>query len=406
MRRAPDLESLRLLTLVARFGSLGAAAAELGIAQPSASKRMSTLERRLGLVLLDRSRRGSQLTDAGRAVAGWAERVLGDVDELLDGAEALRANRDGELRVAASLTVADFFAPAWIGELRRREPGLYVGLQVANSQQVAELVRSEAAQIGFIESPRTPRGLAGRTVAHDELVVVVAPGHPWARKRRALTPAELAGTPLLVREAGSGTRETLEAALSRAGAAPVHPLLELGSTAAIRGAVMAGTGPAVISEVAIRADIEAGRLAAVSLHGVTLRRALRAVWPAGRTLTGPAAALLAVAITTGSLGSGAVEGLRAAAGPVNEVAAGDTVPVAELQELLLVEFLRQVTRRLVRLLEVPEPSQRVHQPLSAVRHGYHPSHPKTAQGTEPNSRLRAKDVLPTVEGFYRIPVNC
>jgi hypothetical protein len=125
---------------------------------------------------------------------------------------------------------------------------------------------------------------------------------------------------------------------------------------------MVGTGLAVISEVAIRADIEAGRLAAVPLLGVTLRRAL----------TGPAAALLAVAITTG-----AVKDLRTAAGPVNEVAAGNTVLVAEFQDLLQVELLRQDTRRLVRLLEVPEPSQRVHQPLPAIRHGHHPSHPKT-----------------------------
>jgi DNA-binding transcriptional LysR family regulator len=296
MRQAPDLESLRLLTLVAELGSLGAAAAELGIAQPSASKRMSTMERRLGLVLLDRTRRGSQLTEAGRAVASWAERVLADVDTLLDGAETLRLSRDGELRVAASLTVAEYLAPAWIGELRRRNPGLYVGLQVANSHQVAELVRADAVQVGFIESPRTPRGLAGRAVASDELVVVVAPGHPWARKRRPLTAAELAAAPLLVREQGSGTRDTLGQALSRAGTVPVRPLLELGSTTALRGAVIAGTGPAVISQLAVRADIDTGRIVAVPVDGVRLRRSLRAVWPAGRTLTGPPAELLTVAL--------------------------------------------------------------------------------------------------------------
>jgi DNA-binding transcriptional LysR family regulator len=198
--------------------------------------------------------------------------------------------------VAASLTVADYLAPAWISELRRRSPGLYVGLQVANSHQVAELVRTEAVQLGFIESPRAPRGLAGRAIAADELVVVVAPVHPWARKRRPLTVTELAATPLLVREQGSGTRDTLGQALSRAGAVPVRPLLELGSTAALRGAVIAGTGPAVISQLAVRADIDTGRMVAVPVAGVTLRRSLRAVWPAGRTLTGPPAALLAVAL--------------------------------------------------------------------------------------------------------------
>lgn len=296
MRRAPDLESLRLLTLVARLGSLGAAAAELGIAQPSASKRMSTMERRLGLVLLDRTRRGSQLTEAGQAVSSWAERVLAGMDALLDGAETLRVSRDGELRVAASLTVGEHLAPAWISELRRREPGLYVGMQITNSQHVAELVRSGLVEIGFIESPRTPPGLASRTVAADELVVVVAPDHVWARRRRPLTPAELAATPLLVREQGSGTRDTLRIALARAGAASVRPLLELGSTTAVRGAVVAGTGPAVISLLAVRADLDAGRMVAVDVAGIRLRRALRAVWPAGRRLTGPAAGLLALTL--------------------------------------------------------------------------------------------------------------
>src|SRR5689334_16912394 len=119
MSQLPDLESLRLLVLVGDVGSLSGAAARLGLAQPSASKRLSTLERRLGLVLVDRTRRGSQLTEAGRAVAGWAQRVLQELEGLLTGAEALRTKRDAELRVAASMTVAEYLVPGWIGELRR-----------------------------------------------------------------------------------------------------------------------------------------------------------------------------------------------------------------------------------------------------------------------------------------------
>lgn len=294
MAQVPDLESLRLLTLVERLGSLGSAAAEMGIAQPSASKRLATLERQLGLVLVDRTRRGSRLTSSGQVLAGWAQRVLTEVAGLLDGAAALRTQRDAELRVAASLTVAEYLAPAWMGELRRRHPGLYVGLQVTNSEHVAELVRSGAVEIGFIESPRAPRGLSSRRVASDQLVVVVAPDHRWARRRQPLTVRELSSTALLVRERGSGTRETLDQALAKAGAGPVRPLLELGSTAAIRGALLAGTGPAVLSELAIRADLDQGRLVAVPVHGIDLRRALRAIWLAGHQLAGPAAELIAI----------------------------------------------------------------------------------------------------------------
>ncbi|HVV18631.1 MAG TPA: LysR substrate-binding domain-containing protein, partial [Pseudonocardiaceae bacterium] len=233
MTSTPDVESLRLLVLVGELGSLGRAAERLRIAQPSASKRLATLERRLGLVLVDRTRRGSVLTPAGIVVAGWARRVLDELDALVTGAEALRAKREAELRVAASMTVAEYLAPAWIGELRSAEPTLYVGLQVTNSERVAELVRKGEVDIGFVETPEAPDGLSARRVATDHLVVVVSPGHPWARRRGPLPVAELAATPLVVREHGSGTRDTVERALADAGVTLAVPLVELGSTTAV-----------------------------------------------------------------------------------------------------------------------------------------------------------------------------
>ncbi|MFE1207281.1 MULTISPECIES: LysR family transcriptional regulator [Streptomyces] len=296
MSKVPDLESLRLLVLVGELGSLGGAATRLGIAQPSASKRLSTLERRLGLVLVDRTRRGSRLTSAGHMVSGWAQLVLDDVGALLTGAEALRSKRDAELRVAASMTVAEYLMPTWIGELRQTRPDLYVGLQVTNSEHVRELLHDGAVEMGFVESPRAPVGLSRRVVARDRLIVVVVPDHPWARRRKPLHVRELAATPIVVRERGSGTRETLDHALRRAGAEEARPLLELGSAAAVRGSVIAGAGPAVLSELAVGGDLAEGRLVPVEVEGVDLRRSLRAVWPAGRHLAGPAAELLAVAV--------------------------------------------------------------------------------------------------------------
>ncbi|HEX3589307.1 MAG TPA: LysR family transcriptional regulator [Pseudonocardiaceae bacterium] len=294
MSGLPDVTSLRLLVLVGEQGSLGRAAAALRIAQPSASKRLATLERGLGLALVDRSHRGSVLTPAGVVVAGWARRVLDELDALVTGTEALRAERNAALRVAASMTVAEYLAPAWIGELRRRRPDLYVALQVTNSERVAELVRAGDVDVGFVESPGTPSGLSARRVATDQLVVVVAPGHPWTRRRRPLTAAELAATPLVMREHGSGTRETVEHAFAAVGVRAAAPVVELGSTTAVRGAVLAGAGPAVISELAVVTELADGRLVRVDVPELAFRRALHAVWPGGRRLGGPAAELLAV----------------------------------------------------------------------------------------------------------------
>ncbi|MEV7554738.1 LysR family transcriptional regulator [Amycolatopsis sp. NPDC089917] len=289
---APELDALRLLMLVAELGSIAQAAAVLGMAQPSASKRLSTVERRLGLVLIDRTRRGSALTPDGRVIVGWARRVLTELGGLLDGAAALRTRHEAGLRVAASMTPAEHLVPAWIGELKRANPGLDLGLVVTNSGQAAALARAGKVDVGFVESPGALPGLTSLRVAADRLVVVVSEAHPWARDRRPLTPAELAGTPLIVREPGSGTRETVDAALRRAGVGPVQPLLELGSASAVRNAVVAGAGPAVISEL----DVAESGLVTVPVDGVDFGRVLRAVWPEGRRQAGPAAELLALAV--------------------------------------------------------------------------------------------------------------
>jgi DNA-binding transcriptional LysR family regulator len=289
----PDVESLQLFVLVEERGSLTAAAAEMGISQPSASKRLTSLERRLGLQLVDRTRRGSELTPAGTLVCGWATRVLAELAALVDGAEALRRSRAAELSIAASLTVAEHLLPGWIGELRRTSPELHVGLQVTNSSRVCELVLHDAVDLGFIESPARLEGLQALTVGRDRLVLVVAPGHEWAARRSEPVPADdLAATPLITREPGSGTRDTADRALSAGGRTPARPLLELGSSTAVRTAVVSGAGPALLSELVVAADLANGALVEVPTTGLDLRRVLRAVWRSGHRPDGPAADLL------------------------------------------------------------------------------------------------------------------
>ncbi|MPZ86214.1 MAG: LysR family transcriptional regulator [Actinophytocola sp.] len=295
MSAPPDLESLRLLVYVAELGSVGRAARAMGIAQPSATKRLAALERRAGLPLLVRTPHGSTLTTDGKLVVAWATTLLAAAEEFQGSLTALRTNRSAALRIAASMTIAEALLPRWLSDLRRSEPDVHVGLTVTNSTEVARLVLGDSdVDLGFVEGPTLTEGLASRVVGADQLIVVVPPAHPWARRRRPLRAAEVAATPLVVREPGSGTRETLDRVLVRF--TPVEPELELGSNAAVKGAAVAGIAPAVLSRHAVEADLAAGSLIEVTVADLRLERRLRAVWQQGRRLAGPAAALLRVIV--------------------------------------------------------------------------------------------------------------
>lgn len=289
----PSLEALQLFVAVVRLGSVSRAATASGITQPSATARLANLERRLGLVLLERRPTGSQPTEAGALVAEWATTLLEAAGHFGVAVGALRRQRTGRLRVCASYTVAEYLLPGWLARFRGRHPATIVELDVANSTHVVEQLRSEQAELGFVELPDAPRHLESRTVATDELVVVVRPDHPWAGRRRAVPASTLAATPLVVRETGSGTRESLERALAAAGLGQILPLLELGSTSAVKAAVLDGAGPAVISGLAVRMEIQIRQLAVVEVSGLDLHRDLRAVWSPAHILVPAAAAFLA-----------------------------------------------------------------------------------------------------------------
>jgi len=301
--RVPDLRSLQLLLAVRDTGSLGAAGAACGTTQQAASARLRAVEAQVGVRLVVRGARGSHLTPAGELLAHWADAVLAAATSLDAAVAALRADAATHLRLAASLTVAEHLVPRWLAALagRARAEGLAapeVSLRTANSDDVEALVRAGEVELGFVEGPRAPAGLPGTVVGTDELVVVVAPDHPWARRRGPLAAAELAATSLVAREAGSGTRSALEEALAGAvpGVVPAPPALAVASAAAVRASVVAGVAPGALSSLAVADDLALGRLVAVPVRGVDLRRRLRAVWAGGPTPpAGPARTLLALA---------------------------------------------------------------------------------------------------------------
>ncbi|WP_327144343.1 LysR family transcriptional regulator [Nocardia sp. NBC_01327] len=293
--RVPDLAALDLLLSVIELGSLGRAAKAHGISQPSASSRIRYLEQLVGMPVLERTTLGSRPTAAGALIAEWARDVVDAAARLDAGIDTLRAQRDSRLRVAASQTIAEYLFPKWLMALRTRMPDTSIALESGNSAEVVRAVLDGRAGIGFVESPQVPAELESHRVARDRLVVVVGAGHRWARGG-AVTAQELAGTALIYRESGSGTRISFERAMTR-----VIPdweptvALELSSTTAIKTAVADGMAPAVLSSLAVARELAEGVLVSPEVTGLDLHRDLRAVWPRGQRPTGPARDLYAIA---------------------------------------------------------------------------------------------------------------
>lgn len=289
----PDLHALELLVAIVDEGSVGAGARRVGMAQSNASRLIARLEAATDAPLLQRGPRGSVPTVRGMELADAARELLEQSRGFLEAMGAANATGPVELRVGASQTVAEILMPAWLAALRRLLPDVRVQLQVLNSSEVIAKVLQGSLQLGFVETPHLPVGISAAVVQEDELAVVVAPDHPWADAKGSLSLQELAATPLVVRERGSGTREALEQLL--AGREVAEPAQVLQSNAAVRIAVASGAGPAVLSELALREQLASGALLRVPLDGEAPNRPLTAVWLGPQRLAGPVAELVAIA---------------------------------------------------------------------------------------------------------------
>ncbi|OBH20376.1 LysR family transcriptional regulator [Mycobacterium sp. E3247] len=289
--RMPELASFEVFLAIAETGSLGRAARELGLTQQAISRRLASMEAQVGVTLAVRTTRGSQLTPAGLIVADWARRLLEVATELDAGMGALRKEGRERIRVAASQTISEQLMPHWLLSLqteatRRGGAAPQVMLTATNSEHAIAAVRDGTVDLGFVENPGTPKGLGTCVVGQDELVIVVPPGHKWTRRARGVSARELAETPLVAREPRSGIRDSLTEALRRVLGDDMEqapPVLELTSAAAMRAAVLAGAGPAAMSRLAVADDLAVGRLRAVTIPKLDLRRKFRAIWVGGRT---------------------------------------------------------------------------------------------------------------------------
>lgn len=306
--KMPQLADLDLLLSVESFGSVGKAAQAHSLSQPAASIRISAMERRLGLRLLERSPAGSRLTEDGEMLAKYARNVMQAARELLEFGSHARSSGARRLRIAGSPAISEHLIPEWLNRFGFSFGEARVEVQTGRVDELRRLVLTDHADLAFVDGWCQAGGLGAqqyggddlvtRAICEDELAVVVGAAHPWAARTTPVTVQELAGAPLALRERGSGLREFTDELLGAAGAPRSY--LELPSTGAIKQAVSTSRRVTVLNLSTVRAEIEDGRLHRVPVDARMPAKPVYAAWSGRRGLPDHAAELVEIAAAKGS----------------------------------------------------------------------------------------------------------
>ena len=285
---APALDSVLLTTFlcVLDAGRISAAAKVLHLSQPAVTAQVRKLEDALGAPLFVRSVHGVTPTEAGLRLAGYARSVRKLLDEALAEVAGLE-EQVGPLVIAASTTIAAHLLPPLLAQFRAAHRGVPLRIQVGNSEGVVNEVRAGRVPLGLVEGHARASGVRLEPFVDDEIVPIVGRDSLFRVRR----PRDLEAVPLLWREAGSGTRAVVERALRGAGVRRRGSRdldVELGSTEAILGGVVAGLGMAFVSRWSIRAHVAAGLVRIIPAMDLVVRRTFYWALPTG-ALTGTAA---------------------------------------------------------------------------------------------------------------------
>jgi DNA-binding transcriptional LysR family regulator len=281
-----DTRQLAAFCAVVERRSFSQAAEQLGVTQPAVSLQIRSLEKRLGMQLLDRSGRRVEPTEAGNRLYRSAQRLLAMEEQLLaDLGDEAEGELAGRLEIGASTGPGGTVLPVVLAEFQQLHPGVHVALAVSDTQHVVEQVARREVELGVVGASRRHRGVVFEPFFRDQVVLAVPRGHRFAGK--TVTLEQLKGEPLVLMQEGAGVRQVIEEELRAAGMRlrDLDVRLELGLQESARSAVIAGFGVTFISRSAIEADLAAGTVATARVQGLEPSREISLVRSAGRAET-------------------------------------------------------------------------------------------------------------------------
>lgn len=274
-----NLNQLHIFHTAAHSRTLGEAAEKLFLTQPAVSQQIRNLEKHLGTRLFERSRRGVELTPAGRELLTYTTQIL----RLSAQAEAALTNinnvEEAQAVVGATPNVGSYLLPTWIQAFRTKHPNVTMVIQTATTPQVVEAVRAGQQHLGFVEGEIETAALAQvetLVLADVPQRVVVGQAHPWWG-RESVPLCELDGQPMVFRQEKSQSHVWLTTIMRQHGVTP-RIIGEFDNPETLKQAVRSSTSLTVLPENALLHDVAAGSLWTVAVEDVRLERALRLVW--------------------------------------------------------------------------------------------------------------------------------
>lgn len=260
---------LKTFLEVVRHGSIRAAAASLTVTEPSVSAGVASLQRELGVALVERQGRGIRVNPAGQEFAGYASQILGLYEKAARRARE-KAGQSAQLRLSAVTTAGESLMAPILKLFRQSASGVELWMEVGNLQDVFDSLLSYQVDLGIGGRPPDDGEISGEPFLDNRLVVVAAPDHPLASKE-SVDPSKLARETWLLREGGSGTRSNTEEFFVESGI-ETPPFMTLGSNGAVKQAASAGLGVTLISTHAVAGELGAGTLARLRVIGTPLVR--------------------------------------------------------------------------------------------------------------------------------------
>lgn len=277
---------LSVFEAVARLGSFTRAAEELYLAQPTVSVQMRKLAETLGVPLVEQVGKKMHLTEAGRRVQTGCERVFATLAELEDSLTDLQGLRSGRLRLGVASAAASF-AARMVTAFSREAPGIEISLHVHNRAELLEAMARDRDDLCLLATPPDCAEFTVEFLLSNPLIAVASASHPLARARR-IPFARLAEEDFLMREPGSGTRAVVQALFDRHALIP-RVRMELAGDLAIREAVAAGAGVAVVPRDTYGAQLASCRPAVLDVEDFPIAHKWYLVHLAHNALPPPAA---------------------------------------------------------------------------------------------------------------------
>ena len=280
-----NLNQLKLFYLAVKRGSLSAAAIALNITQPAVTKGIKRMEEHYEVGLIRRFGKKPELTEAGVTLYGFADKIF-ELEKLAeDCLQDYQQEKRRHLHIHSSESFGAYYLPAIIKRFNETNPHIRVTVDILSNKHVVGNTLDLQNDVGFISNPVKHKKLIVREVLDDELVIIVPPDHSF-RSKESLNPKELEGQVMVMHEKGSVFDEVIHRYMKENGISFSMPIT-LSNNEAIKRAVEAGMGIAMISRGVVNKEIQANKLAAIPLADQSIGRKFYIVYHRDKFISGP-----------------------------------------------------------------------------------------------------------------------